>query len=216
MAAVIAAIGSLYAGLFGYELGNYLPYLALGLIIWNIVSSLMTSGCQTFIAGSGSIKQIKAPLSIYLYQLLWRELLTFGHDFVLVPIVLTIFNQWPGWVGLLAIPGFILMFLTCGGLAMSFGIVSARYRDFPPIVAMITRFAFFFTPIIWNADKMPSRAAVVIYNPFYYLLEVVRAPLLGKEPALFVWIVTVLLMIASWIVAITLYTRYRHRLAFWV
>ncbi len=118
--------------------------------------------------------------------------------------------------GLLSIPGFVLLFMTCAGVAVTLGIVSARFRDVPPIIAMVIQFTFFFTPIIWQADQMPARAAVVDYNPFYYLLEVVRAPLLGQGTGTHVWIVACCLAGRAGRVRIKFYARFRHRIAYWV
>ena len=44
------------------------------------------------------------------------------------------------------------------------------------------RFAFFITPIMWNAsilEARPSERLLIDLNLFFYILEVVRAPLLG-------------------------------------
>ena len=216
MAGMIAGIGVLYAGLFGYPLAGYLPFLAIGLVIWGLLSEATGESSQTFIGASSAIRQIKAPFSVYLFQMLWKHLLVFAHNAVLIPILLVIFGIWPGATLLLALPGLVILYTTVAGAALTLGLASARYRDLPPIIDMVIRFAFFFTPIIWKPETLPDRAVVLLVNPFYYLIEVVRAPLLGEVPELHVWVVAVLLAVASWAVAILLFARVRHRIAFWV
>ncbi len=56
MGVMIGSIGGLYAGLFKARVADYLPYVAIGFVIWSFVSGLINEGCNTFIAGQGSIK----------------------------------------------------------------------------------------------------------------------------------------------------------------
>lgn len=214
MGLFIVGIGVLYSSLFGYPMAEYLPYLALGFILWSLISGTVTSGCATFTAAASAIRQVRAPISLHMFQMFGRELLVFAHIIVIVPIVLAAFNAWPGWVGLLAVPGFAMMFLTCAGAALALAVVSTRFRDVPPIIATFMRVAFFFTPILWKAESS-KKAIFVDVNPFYYLIEVVRAPVLGKAPEPLAWVVVAGLMLATWGVALMLYGRFRHRIAFW-
>ena len=65
------------------------------------------------------------------------------------------------------------MLLCLNGIwaVLLFGIVSARFRDVPPIVASIVRICFFVTPIIWMPELVPQRAMVLEFNPFYHLVR---------------------------------------------
>ena len=96
------------------------------------------------------------------------------------------------------------------------GIVSARFRDVPPVVSSIVRICFFVTPIIWMPELVPARALVLEANPFFHLVEVVRAPLLGQAPGLESWIAVLLITCAGWLVTFAFFRRYRRRIAYWV
>ena len=63
---------------------------------------------------------------------------------------------------------------------------------------------------------MPSRVAVLEFNPFYHLVEVARAPLLGKVPALSSWIAVLIVTIGGWVLAFAFFRRYCWRIAYWV
>ena len=216
MAATIAGIGLLYATLFQMDVSIYLPKLAYGLIVWGLIASLTSDGCGTFIDASQTIKQIRAPLSVYVYRMLWRNLLIFAHNVVLVPVVMVLFGLNPGAAVLMVLPGLGILLATFYAVSLSLAVLSARFRDIPLIISTIIQFAFFFTPIIWDAEQLPERALVVHVNPFYYMLEIVRAPLLGAVPPLELWIVALGLCFAAWGLALALYTKFRGRIAFWV
>ena len=74
----------------------------------------------------------------------------------------------------------------------------------------------FLTPVIWSAAAMPDRAVFVYLNPFHHIIEVCRAPLLGNTPDLLSWYVTIALAVLFTVLALALFSRYRHRIAYWV
>ena len=216
MGALVGALGTLYGMLFKVEIAVYVPHLALGFIVWALISGVITDGCGVFINAERIIKQVGLPLSVHVYRLLWRNLLILFHNAAVFVVVAAIFGVWPGWSGLLALPGLLLLCLNGLWAVLLFGIVSARFRDVPPIVASIVRICFFVTPIIWMPELVPQRAMVLEFNPFYHLVEVVRAPLLGKVPGLGSWIAVVSMTIGGWILAFAFFRRYRWRIAYWV
>ena len=216
MGALVSALGFLYGMLFKVEVAVFVPHLALGFIVWTLISSTANEGCKVFIDAEGIIKQVGLPLTVHMYRLLWRNLLILFHNALVFVVVAAVFGVWPGWAGLLALPGLALLCLNGLWAILLLGIVSARFRDVPPIVTSIVRICFFVTPIIWMPELVPARAAVLEFNPFYHLVEVVRAPLLGKVPALSSWIAVLIMTIGGWVLAFAFFRRYRWRIAYWV
>ena len=216
MGALVGALGFLYGMLLKVEISDYVPFLALGFIVWALISSLIVEGCAVFINAESIIKQVGLPLSVHVYRLLWRNLLIFFHNALVFVVVAAIFGVWPGWAGLLALPGLALLCLNGIWAALLIGIISARFRDVPPIVGSIVRICFFVTPIIWMPELVPARAAVLEVNPFYHMVEVVRAPLLGEVPALSSWIAVLSMTVGGWVLAFAFLRRYRWRIAYWV
>ena len=105
-------------------------------------------------------------------------------------------------------------------MGLFLGVVSARYRDVPPIVASLVRILFFVTPIIWMPELMPGRALmlalVLDFNPFFHFVELVRAPLLGQAPELVSWLAVAGVTLGGWLLTFELLRRYRRRIAYWV
>jgi ABC-2 type transport system permease protein/lipopolysaccharide transport system permease protein len=63
---------------------------------------------------------------------------------------------------------------------------------------------------------LPDRQIFVNLNPFYYLVEVVRMPLLGQTPPLEMWLVVIGFNCIGGLAAIAFYAHYRGRIAYWV
>ena len=61
--ATAVAMGLLYSKLFKLPLAEHLPYVTLGLIIWNLINAAILEGADVFVANEGLIKQLPTPLS---------------------------------------------------------------------------------------------------------------------------------------------------------
>jgi ABC-2 type transport system permease protein len=216
MGLMIAGLGYLYAGLFGQSLERYLPHVAVGIIVFSLITTIATESGTVFISASRIILQTKAPLSIYVYQMVWRSLLIFAHNMCIYIILLPFFDFRLGLVTLLAIPGLVLNVVIGFFLGIVVGGLSARFRDVPPIVASVMQVAFFLTPVFWTPESLKGRDAFVYLNPFYYLLEVIRLPLLGEAPSFTIWLCMIGMALLAGLAAVVFFSRYRARIAYWV
>ena len=216
MGMLVSLLGLLYGLLFKVDIERYLPFLALGFVFWTMISNLISDACGIFVNARTIIKQMAMPFSVYVYQLVWRNLIVLGHNALIFVVVATIFQIWPGWVGLLMLPGLALLCLNGIWVGLLLGLVAARFRDVPPIVESLMRIGFFVTPVIWMPEFLPGRVALLDWNPFYHLLEVVRAPLLGQVPTPLAWLVALGTTVFGWVVAFCMYCRFRRHIAYWV
>ena len=216
MGALVGGLGVLYAGLFKVDVADYLPFVAAGLILWGLLSCVINEGCTVFIDAEDVIKQANLPLSVHVYRVAWRNLIIFAHNAVVYIVAAVLFSIQPGWPGLLFLPGLVLLCLNGVWIGLLLGLVSARFRDVPQIVASIMQIAFFLTPIIWKPELMPDRAYLLDLNPFFHLLELVRAPALGQTPALVSWLVVLGITLGGWLMTVLMYRLYRWRIAYWI
>lgn len=217
-AVMVFAVGLLYAGLFGNNPSEYLPFLAIGMTMWNFIATVVSEGCAVFIASSGYIKSVRLPLPFYVFRVLARNLIVFAHNLPLILVLWLIFRWEVSWHTLLVIPGMIIASIALLGTVLILGIFCARFRDVQPIVAAVMQLLFLMTPIVWmpktlNRDKL---GFVMDGNPFYYLLEIVRGPLLGQSPPPYVWIGAILLALVALLIGGAFYDRFRHRVAYWL
>ena len=216
MGLVIGGMAYLYAGLFGQKLDDYLPYVALGMVVFGLISSLATDGSTVFITSGPIILQVKAPLSIYLYQMIWRNILIFAHNIMIFVLIVVFVKSNLGWNSLLSVVGLALVVSNGFWVALIVGGLSARFRDVPPIVGSIIQMAFVLTPVFWTPGAVPNRDLFIQLNPFYYLLDIVRMPLLGETPPMSMWLVVIGFNCVGAFVGIMFFARYRSRIAYWV
>ena len=213
---MIALLGLVYGGLLRSSVSRYLPYVAVGVVVWGLLGAVVKEGCQVFTGARGIVLERSLPLSLHVYRMVWRNVLVFGHNVVLLPVVAAAWGAWPGWTALWAVPGLVAVGVNGVWVGLVCGTVAARFRDVPPMVDSVMRVAFLGTPIIWTPELLPGRAWLVQFNPFHHLLEVVRAPLLGEVPSAASWLAVGGITLAGWAVALALYAHCRGRIAYWV
>ena len=216
MAIMVIALGVLYAELFHTPIHDFLPFLCLGLLIWNFLSSFLTEAGTLFTGAESYIKQIRLPYSVYVYRSCWSKLIIFAHNFVIYFGVLLYFEIWPGAAALLVIPGLIVLVFNGALASLCIGMISTRFRDIPPLIGSLVQIVFFVTPIMWEPKILQHKAYIADLNPFFHFVEIMRAPLLGNVPTLNNYLAV--LMITAINIAATgaFFIRFRSRISYWV
>jgi ABC-type polysaccharide/polyol phosphate export permease len=213
---MISTMGLLYAKLFHENVAGYLPFLAVGLVTWNLLASMMTEGCSVFVVAQGLIQTVPLPYSVHVYRLVYRNLLVFGHSFVVVPLVLIIFGIPVSWGILWAIPALLVLAVNGAWYTIFFGMLSARFRDVPPIVASFVNVIFFVTPIMWAPSALGNWERIGTLNPLFAGIDVVRAPILGQPVSANSWAVLLLTTVVGCLGTFAVFGRFRSRIPFWV
>jgi len=218
MGIMIGTMGVVFGQLFATSLDNYLPFLTAGVILWGFISAVITDGCLGFISAEAVIKQLPIPLSVHILRLIWRNVLILCHNIVIFPIVSIFFGRSLTISALEAIPGVCLLIANLCWIALILAIISARYRDLPQVVASVLQVFFYLTPIMWMPSSLSNESGryMLVFNPVYHLVEVVRGPLLGQAPTMLNWGVSMALLVVGWTGAAILFGRYKARVAYWL
>ncbi|HEY0418207.1 MAG TPA: ABC transporter permease [Acetobacteraceae bacterium] len=215
-AVMVGALGFVYSTLFGMNLADYMAFLALSLVLWNFLGTLVGDACMGFTSAETTIRSMRMPYTLYAARIVVRNILILAHNVVVIVAVDLILWFWPGQAALLALPGLALWLLDSMAISVLLGALCARFRDIPPIVANIMQMAFFVSAVIWKPSQLHENEWMLAYNPFYTLLEVVRGPLLGEVPSTSVYVSALAFSAALCVLSWVLFVRVRGRIAFWV
>lgn len=213
----VTGIGIVYSALFRAKLVDYLPYLAVGIMIWTFISTMLLEGCSTFIAAEGAIKQNPVPISVHVYRVVWRNIIILAHNLLIYVILIALFPIKVNLALLLFPVGLALAIVSGVGMILFLGVLSTRFRDISLIITNLIQVAFFITPIFWKPETLPpDRRWVATFNPLYHLIEILRAPLLGEVPPLLSYLVAVGLAVLTLTSGVLLYVRFSRRIAYWL
>jgi ABC-type polysaccharide/polyol phosphate export permease len=211
----VLMLGYLFSILFQRDFETYLLYLASGFATWLLISSSLTEGVNVFVKNRGFIRELPMPLPVYVWALWWKLLIAYGM-YVLLAMAISFLVQGPQLVLLLIIPGAAMIMVTSFFSILLLGAVGARYRDLIHLLPNVLRALFFITPVLWSLDRRERLVWLLDYNPIYYFIELVRAPLQGAVPVLKVYLVSGGVMIAVTLLALSIFSQMRNKLVYWV
>jgi len=217
LAVTIAALGVVYGHLLGQDMRTFLPFLAVGLVLWGFITASVVEGGQAFVVSEGYIKQIGLPIQVYVFRAFVSITVASAISLSSYVVVALAYAVPVGWGTLWGVPGLLLMTAVGFLLALIFAHLTACFRDTPHLASTALQILFFVTPVLWPGELLRGRRVqwVVDANPLYHLLEVVRRPLLSSQPAAMVdYLVTVGVLAVLIVVAFVVVAAYSRRIVY--
>jgi lipopolysaccharide transport system permease protein len=223
MAVMIAGIGLLYSTLFKMTLREYLPWLAVSLLVWTTINQVVTDACTAFTSSEGVIRQVPLPYTVHVLRFVMRNAIMAAHSLPLILVVFVVCAFMPGETpvlpgaeAVLALPGLALLLVNACAIGMFLGMVCARFRDIPQIVINLMQLVFFLSPVLWKPSLLGDLQVFLPLNPFFSLMETVRGPLVEGGAPPIVWAAALFYTAAACAIAFVFFVRFRGRIAFWV
>jgi ABC-type polysaccharide/polyol phosphate export permease len=208
---LVLGIGLNYAALLHQPVDGFLPYVAIGLVMWGFLSSGIAEGADAFVSGGAMIRQSALPLPLFTLRCLIRNGINLAHQVVIIFAVLLWFRVFPGAGVAWSVVGLGLLVVNLGWIGLLLAMVCARFRDMPQIVNAVLQVMLFLSPIFWIPTPQLLHNPFVAANPFYFAIESVREPLLhGLMPRRALFYLTVIAG-TGWVVTILSYNQTRRR-----
>lgn len=212
----VVGLSLVWAELMQQDMNTFVPQLAIGLIAWQLISGVLVDGPMVFVRQAPMIRNVAIPAWFFAIRALARHLINLMHNAVIVVGVLlysgTPMTMQTWWV----VPSLILVVLNLYCCMHLFGLLGARFRDVEHLVNGVVPILFFISPVIYRADRLPEGLNLVWLNPVSYMIEAIRAPLLGQPLPTMAYPVLIGMLIVG--ASLTwLYQRTSGKnLAFWV
>lgn len=183
MSATIGAVGLIFGKLFHQPMEEFLPFLTLGLAIWGFITAALTEGGTAFVNAEGYIKQFAFPKVTYLYRAMVPYLAVFAIGIAVFFVVAIAYQRPFSWGALWVVP-FLLLFVVINFFHLVIvAHVGSRFRDLPHMLTGLMQIGFYVTPVMYTVTMLHERGLDFIYriNPLYYVMEIVRYPLLNSD-----------------------------------
>jgi ABC-type polysaccharide/polyol phosphate export permease len=204
------AMGTVYSGLFDIAFKQYITYITTGMIGWNWANAILIGTGTIYTANASLLNDYPTNKAYLLWSSVTTQLIIFLHQLPLVifffAMGLTPFNHNI----LYLIPSLIIVFAINLGAGAILAIVVNRYRDLNRILGSLTIIIMLTTPIFWMPNMVGEGARSLAYllNPFYYIVEIIRDPLLGKAPNPFNYTVASLMALGLLITGSVIHKKY--------
>lgn len=213
----IVTLGFVWSQLWKQDPKSYLPFLASGMITWALVGTVITEGCLVFVAAENLIKSLRINYTALACAVIWRNVVVLAHNILIFVLVAVYGGVSLNGNTILAVPGLLLIAVNGIWICLLLGLLCARFRDIQQVITTVLQVAMFVTPIFWSAEQLGARFKTVVdFNLLYHLVDVVRAPLLGRAPSSSTYLSVLAAAVLGWSLTLMVFSRFRRRIPYWL
>ena len=199
-----------------FQMDNYTIFLFSGLTAWLMIQQTVLIATGSIVNNQHLIKKVYIPKIIFpLSNVLARFV-----DHLTLTIILLIFMAYfklPFNLSLLfLIPAILMIFLFSLGFSLLASVLYVKARDVQHILSIVFQAFFYLTPIIYPLNILPpSFHKIFLLNPFYYFIQLFRAPVYaGQLPSLKIFIVALSLTAITFITGLAVFFRKERAFVF--
>lgn len=216
--AFVAILGTLFSAVMGRAAEEFIPSLAIGLIIWNYINSLFVVAAEYFFTNRMLITQGYVIHSTLILRSIAKASFYLLLQSSIIVAIIVYYNIAPSSAFPLFLVGLALLYAHSLWVMVVVGVLVARYHDLRQLIPIVMRVGFLATPIIWlpNSERGEFLAAFLLLNPFYHVLEPIRAPLLGQMPDVASYYVSTAMALIGLVVAAGCYRWFQRKAILWV
>jgi ABC-type polysaccharide/polyol phosphate export permease len=215
----VFGLGSFFAGMQGRSIAEFAAHVALGAVVFRTMMSAVISSSSAFGSNLSFIMDGHVRLTDYLMQSLAKAFFDMCMYVPVVVVALCLFSKVHPLGLLLAPVSLLLVYLNGLWMSAVFSLMGARFPDVGQFINNTSIFLFLLTPIIWYPEQIPSdslRGQFMRFNPFFHLVTIFRAPILGEPIETFSLQYVVVMTVAGLLVASVLYRRYARYVPLWI
>lgn len=151
---------------------SYSIYLCSGIITWFFFSEIVLRGINVFNDYASLIKKLNFPRLCLPLIVISSAGLNFIITFVIFALLLCLCGNFPGWAYLGIFPVLAIQVSFAIGLGVFFGIFNVFFRDMGQFFVIFLQFWFWFTPVVYSDNILPSWARTAIkFNPMYSIVN---------------------------------------------
>lgn len=215
---LIAVIGFsvVWSSLLEQDMETFVPSLAIGLIIWQLVAGAIGEGANTFTNESQIIRNVAMPLWFFVVRAISRQAINFIHNLILIVGVILYYkipisqSIWFSFIGILLVTANLLWIM------FVLGVLGARFKDIEYAINSVLPILFFVSPVLFRPNQLSIKMKIIWMNPLSYFIEAVRAPILGDEIPVDSYLILIGMLVLGSILSYWLYHTRARRVAFWV
>jgi ABC-type polysaccharide/polyol phosphate export permease len=195
---------------------SYFIYVYCGMVIWGGLASAVSNLCATLVKNARSITTRSLPIFSYVFEDILISFIPFLLSLPFVFLAVYLSGYFPSLLGLLTfISGFTLVLLASFGFSISVGLSAFFIGDIRQVITAIMRLSFLVTPVIWKAERLNDAQYLLMLNPFYGFLHILRNSLTGEQIEMLYVLqalgVTVFLLIIGGLMFANMRRKIQHR-----
>jgi lipopolysaccharide transport system permease protein len=161
---------------------EYLPRVAVSLLVWTFFSNILLESIELFSVERGILLNTRVHELSLILRVVYRQLLLSLYNLPVV-FVCVIAGGSQLTFRLLLLP-VLLLVAGLGLILPSFliAMLTLLRRDFAQIIPSAVQLMFFVSPVMWETPSTGRLSTLAQINPIAWMLEATRALTLGEDP----------------------------------
>ncbi len=161
---------------------DYLPFLLIGLTVWQWMKSCITHGGYAIWTNLGLIRQARLPILVFPFVQMLADTIKFLYIFGLLLVILWVAG-YPPHAAYIALPiVFAVTLLFAAGAGFLVAAVVPLIPDLRFVIEQVLTVVMFLSGVVFALDQVPSPLREVIaLNPVATLLDATRGILMRGD-----------------------------------
>lgn len=212
---LIIILSIVFSYTFYSDYKSILPKLAIGLILWNYVSTNIISSCLCLINNNHNILNYNHSYATYIIKSNTTNFFIFLHNVFLIIGIIFYYKIDINMNIYILILTFPLFLINIFFMTYILAIINLRFRDVEQITSSLMMVFFYFTPILWDISLVTDTKFEIFinFNIFYHLLELIRLPLVGQTVSNIHIIICALLLLTNFTICYILHKKYSKKIS---
>ncbi|MEF2074025.1 ABC transporter permease [Consotaella sp. CSK11QG-6] len=211
----LAFVGTILLILGHSQSVTYFPaYVSIGFFVWTFVSEVVSQSVTLFSREEAFIKGTPLPLTVYIMRMTMQSAIRAGYTLIGCLGIILIAQTPLSWGWLWSVAGIGLILTATPAIVFTGAIAGAFFPDLQFIVQNLVRIGLFLTPIFWLPVNGSIRGVLYWLNPFTYVVEIVRIPVLTGDFPATAFVVCSTIAVFFWLMALVAVGSFRKQIAF--
>ena len=169
----------------------FILWLLMGLIPWFLIAPSITQGSNSVHQKIGLVSKMKFPVSLLPTISIVGNSRNFIIMMAVFMVILIIYGISFSLYFLQLFYFIFCLYVFLFAFSILSSTIAVIVRDYQAMLQSIMRMLFFLTPILWDITTAPGWLATLLkLNPFYYVIDGIRASFLGtywffEQPIMF-------------------------------
>lgn len=161
---------------------HYFIYVYTGMVIWGVLAGAVSNLCATLVKNAKNITSRTLPIFSYIFEDILISFIPFLMSLPILIVIISLAGYELSFFNLLTFIGGLLLVVTVAfAFSMSIGLSAFFVGDIRQIITSVMRLSFLVTPVIWKPERLGDSQDILLFNPFYGYLHILRNSLIGEK-----------------------------------
>jgi ABC-type polysaccharide/polyol phosphate export permease len=201
--------------LFNTDLKVILPWISVGIIFWNYITSIIEDSTKIF--DSQKLLNISIELIDLVSVNIFKIIIILFHNLIVILLIFLFLEVELNANFFFIFFGMAIFVINSYCISILFGLLCLRFRDFILIIKNALYLIFLITPVFWLPDSLSKNKLLLVdYNIVFQIIQSIRDPLLGNKLTSNCIFINIFFSIILLILTTFFYNKYKKKALFWI